>query len=368
MTFTFFSGLLVVVLLIVGLNLAGFTPGQSKAPPSDPDAVEDFIGKWLTNDNGTLATYIKPGDQEDEDLVQGREALTETLGLWMIYALEKEDQALFNQAYDQLHMYFLEKDGFVNWKIAEEGNSEVSANALIDDIRISHALLLAGEKWNEQRYTETAREINTYLNDHNIHQGIFTDFYEQQDDYASNFITLSYIDGEALDLLASEGNLDREAAENTKKILTEAPMKNGFYPKRYDVVAKKYHYDTKVNMVDQAIMAYHHAKMGNRSEPLLAFIKEEMKKRGIVHGMYDSKTKAPVVDYESPAVYGFIILYCLEIKEEALTEDIYQEMKKFQVANKSNPYYGGYGVYNEDTHIFDNLIPLLAETKMKNPQ
>lgn len=51
--------------------------------------TEDFIYQWLRNDNGTLATYIKDSEQIDEDLVSGREALSETVGIWMMYAVEK---------------------------------------------------------------------------------------------------------------------------------------------------------------------------------------------------------------------------------------------------------------------------------------
>ncbi|QQK81438.1 hypothetical protein HUG20_16990 [Salicibibacter cibi] len=36
-------------------------------------STEEFIYKWLKNDNGTLATYIQDSDQVDEDLVSGRE-------------------------------------------------------------------------------------------------------------------------------------------------------------------------------------------------------------------------------------------------------------------------------------------------------
>ena len=40
-------------------------------------------------------------------------------------------------------------------------------------------------------------------------------------------------------------------------------------------------------------------------------------------------------------------------------------MKEFQVVDKKSEYYGGYSITNGDTHIFDNLIPLLAEQEMK---
>src|SRR5699024_11452937 len=89
-------------------------------------------------------------------------------------------------------------------------------------------------------------------------------------------------------------------------------------------------------------------------------------KRDLVHGMYDRKTKEPTVDYESPAIYGFLILYALEVDEEDLAQALYERMKEFQITDKNSDYYGGYSITDGNTHIFDNLVPLLAEQEMKD--
>ena len=44
----------------------------NKEDPVQPSATKQFIEKWLKNDNGTFATYMKDSDSEDEDLVKGR--------------------------------------------------------------------------------------------------------------------------------------------------------------------------------------------------------------------------------------------------------------------------------------------------------
>jgi len=283
----------------------------------------------------------------------------------MFYALGKGDQALFDEAHNQLEEYFLESDGFVHWKLTEDGRSEVSANALIDDIRIIDALLSARDKWNEEQSTEVAESISEYLITHNVNNKIFTDFYEREDEYASADITLSYIDVQAINKMVDQGLSDIRVAKETIRVLTEAPLDNGFYPKSYNVEEESYSFDYHINMVDQAITAYHHAEAGNPSAAFLEFIKEEMRNRGVVHGMYNRETKEPTVDYESPAVYGFLILYSLEVSEDELAYEIYERMKEFQVTDRRNPYYGGYSIDDDDTHIFDNLVPLLAEQQIR---
>ncbi|WP_187254680.1 glycosyl hydrolase family 8 [Alkalicoccus halolimnae] len=360
-------GVLIVSLVVLSaLLIAAFNYATQEQEPAPLSATEKFIETWLVNENGTFATYIKRGDEVDEDLVKGRESLSETLGLWMEHALELEDQEKFEETYVQLQEYYLEEDGFVNWKLTEDGESEVNANAFIDDIRISAALRRADNLWEEEKYTEASALINRYLNTNNVRNGIFTDFYETNDQYASELITLSYIEPPSLELLSEEANLDAEAAESTIDVLRNAPMDDVFYPKAYNVDDQEYLYDDEINIVDQAITAYHQGQRGERSEPFLSFIEEQMTGRGVVNGIYSRETKEPLVDYESPAVYSFLILYCTEIGEDSLAQDIFQRMKEFQVKNKNSDYYGGFGVTDGDTHIFDNLLPIIAEERMNS--
>ena len=160
--------------------------------------------------------------------------------------------------------------------------------------------------------------------------------------------------------------IDKEVVAKTSQVLTEAPLEDGFYPVSYNVEEDEYTFSDNINIVDQAILAYHYAQVGNPSEEFLTFIQDEMDNRGLVHGMYDRQTKEPTVDYESPAIYGFLILYALEADENDLAQTIYERLKEFQVVDKNSEYYGGYSITDGDTHIFDNLVPLLAEQEIKN--
>lgn len=354
----------VVIVLIVVILGWFFMRDEEELDVETKYSSEDFIYKWFKNDNGTLATYIQDGETLDEDLVSGRETLTETMGLWMLYALEKEDRDLFEIIYGQLNDYFLDKDGFLYWKLEENGKARVSTNALIDDIRIAEALLNAADKWNEDKYRSTSGLISEYLSQHNVKNGIFTDYYERNDDYASESVTLSYVDLEGLQLLGESGTLDSAAAEKTMEVLEDVPLDNSFFPKSYNAESEEYRFDDELNMVDQAIVAYHLSRTGQSSEEFLDFISQEMSERGIVHGMYERVSGEPIVEYESPAVYGILTLYLLEIGEENLAEDVFNRMIEFQVDDTDSEYYGGYSITDDDTHIFDNIIPLLAEQRM----
>ncbi|WP_176555841.1 glycosyl hydrolase family 8 [Virgibacillus ndiopensis] len=348
----------IIVIIVIILNLP-----EKKKPKKFP--TESFIVRCLQNNNGTLATYIKDSNIVDEDLVKGREALSETLGLWMLYALEIEDKQLFDETYQNLQNYFLEKDGYISWKINASGKSYVYTNALVDDFRIIDALLQADKKWGNENYVETANLISRYVNKFSKNNNVLTDYYERRLNYSSNHVTLSYIDPLALKKLKKRNWIDSQIYDNTLAILQDAPLKNGFYPKSYHVRKQSYKFDRDVNMVDQVLMAYHQSKVGIVSAEFLNFVKAEIERHGIINGKYDIQTKEPTVEYESPAVYGFLIMYALEMDEVDFARKLYERMIAFKDNDYKSPYYGGYSISEVgDTHIFDNLVPLLAERKL----
>lgn len=353
------------MILLIGIVLLFFYFNQS-GQSSKPEATEEFIYKWLINKNGTFATYMKETETEDADLVNGRESLSESIGLWMDYALLKEDKRLFEEAYLKLDQYFLEDDGFVHWKLTETGRSEVSTNALVDDLRLIQALFIANEKWKVAKYEDAAYVIGKYIGEHNRKTYFLTDFYHKEHQYASERITLSYIEPDALNQLHERGLIDRKTYENMLNILGNAPHKDPFFPKYFDVKKSEYVYDRRINMIDQSLAAYYREKSGHSTISFLEFIKKELKLRGKIFGQYDRETKKPIVQYESPALYGWLILYSIEAGENELALELYPEMKKFRIQH--GKYKGGYSVYQNNTHIFDNLVPLLAERTLCNLQ
>lgn len=341
---------LLVIVIVVCVTLL-FWNNKSLSP------TQAFIEKWLMNSNGTIATYVLPDEEFDTDLAKGREALSESLGLWMQYAIVADDQKLFEKAYQTLVAYFMEEDGFIYWKLNELGTSEVYTNALVDDLRIMEALLQAQKKWGGD-YGATAVNIGEFWKTQS-QSGFLTDYYDSQYGYSGKTLSLSYIDPVAIESMWERGLLDEETAQRTIGVLREAPIKAGFYPKSYG--ARGYRFAEEVHMVDQALAAYHQAKVGIVSEDFLEFVRKEMSE-GVVYGRYKLGNGQPTVEYESPSVYGFLLMYSMEIGEKELAEQIYRRMIAFRNDDKDSPFYGGYSVDKSgNTHVFDNLVPMLAE-------
>lgn len=326
--------------------------------------TEDFITKWFKNNNGTFATYMQDTEPIDEDLVKGREALSETLGFWMEYAIEKNDQALFDESYHILTKYFLEEDGFIYWNIMESGESEVYANALVDDLRVINALFQASAKWSVPTYESTAKRISDFLIRYNVYQNVLTDFYEKEYGGTSAKVTLSYIEPEVLTLLLEKKLLPESIYTNMMDILTHLPTTTSFFPKGYDMETEQHYFDHTINMVDQTFVAIYLTKINLSTKTIQNFIDKEIATHNAVYGQYDKETEKPVKTYESPALYGLLIIYYLELNETVMAKKMYDLMVVFK--SQYGKYQGGYSVHQNNTHIFDNIVPLLAESKLIN--
>lgn len=325
---------------------------------AENEDTEQFISTFMTNPNGTLSTSLKKSTYGNDQRT-GRQALTESLGLWMMYALEKENHEQFEESYQVLLEWFLEEDGFLHWKIEQDGETAVTTNALVDDLRIYHMLIKAYYLWKEEKYYTIADQIGAFLGSHLINNSYFVDFYDESNGSLSPSLTLSYIDEETLRLLNNAGHIPSESYQVMRGMLNNLPLKNGFYPMTYHIQDQQFVFPDEMNMVDQLLVSLN--QKGKKDE-LLTFIKQEMDARNVIYGRYDLSTKEPLVTYESPAVYGLIIMKAEQIGDDELAKKAYQRMIQFRT--NQFRYTGAYSIHQGNTHIFDNLIPLIAIEKM----
>ncbi|MFJ8246243.1 glycosyl hydrolase family 8 [Peribacillus asahii] len=329
--------------------------------------TERFIKEFLMERNGLIHTNLKNTDA-DVSVPAGEDSLSESLGLWMTYSIEKGDTALFAQSYQALESFFLTNDDVIAWKIEENGQQQVTTNALIDDLRIIGALLDASERWDASQYKQTALQIGEAVVKHNQYNGYLTDFYDGNTNQTSNSITLSYMDMDTIQKLYDYGVVPKHVFTQMSNLAEEIPDNQIFYPLSYRIVDQQFVYADEVHMIDQLYIAYHQAIQGHVSQPFLLFLKKEIEK-GHIYGRYIRNTAEPAVSFESPALYGLAIMYCLEIGEKETAMKIYDRMQQFKIQDKTNHYVGGFvDMSTGDTHIFDNLFPLLAERMVLNEE
>lgn len=320
--------------------------------------AEIFINNHLYERNGLIKTDL---------LKQSNIYLSESIGLWLQYLLKKNDQKEFHTQFNVLKKYFMKNSVLLPWRIVNKENAE--ANAVIDDLRVIYALYEAGEKWNEEMYTNLAQQMSEEILQYNVQNGVFVNHVDIENKYAGDFLTMSYIVPFALDYMHANSLLTEELYILNKNVLINAPLSpSGFFPKTYYLSQNRYEYDSEINLIDQYYVGYHKSLWGGDVTSLIQFTDEMLIKHdGVLYGRFSNKTREPVVEFEAPAVYALAILMCLEVNENELASKLYKRMKEFQVHDESNEYFGGYiDIPSLDTHAFDNLLPLIAERRGKD--
>ncbi|GIO25581.1 putative lipoprotein YdaJ [Ornithinibacillus bavariensis] len=347
--------LLIILLLILWTILSIRSGSNSGLKMKDELSGEAFVKNQLYEKNGLIKTDLT----NQSDIY-----LSESIGLWMEYLVEKSDQAEFDKQVKVLKKYFMNKSTLIPWLI--EKNDPAPANALIDDLRIIHALQIAGENWNNKTYLNMAKKMSEELVKVNMLDGVFINHVDIKSQYKGDFLTLSYLVPDTLDYMYKENILQKDQYERNRNILLSAPLsENGFFPQNYYPNEKRYEYDKDINLIDQYYIGYHRALWGGDVSALVEFTKESLDEYdGVLYGRFSNETKQPIVQYEGASVYALAILMCLEIEEHELAKQLYESMKKHQINDESSKYYGGYiDLPSLVTHAFDNLLPLLAERK-----
>ncbi|WP_312518838.1 hypothetical protein [Anaerospora sp.] len=326
--------------------------------------TEAFIKTKLINPNGILATYLLPAGtaNPNPDIVAGRDSLSESLGFWMQYAILKNDAVLFEQCYQSLIHYYLLPGNLVAWQVTAEGQKNVAANALVDDLRILDTLFQANELWPNPKWQDTAKEISLAVDEHLMRQGQLVDFYDHRSQTASGTLTLTYLYPPPIQKAAALTYFYPVVANRSLELLRTLPTATAFYPKTYDVTTGIFTFTDKVNMLDQMLIALNRQSLSIESPELIQFIKTEFYRNGKLMTDYDRVSHAAVSPYESPALYAVIILYAAQQGDPAFALDIYRRMICFRVSDGENR--GGY-MAGDNTHIFDNLLPLIAETVLQ---
>ncbi|MGE7932965.1 hypothetical protein [Viridibacillus arvi] len=328
---------------------------QAEVPKVETEA---FTQKYLIQKDGRIRTNLT--DRTDN-------YLSESVGLWMQYLVERDSYNQFHNQVEVLRSYFLTNDNLITWEL--NGEEKAATNAAIDDLRIVDALFNAGERWNNPAYTKIAQRLGESFVSVQLKDHLMVDYVDLKSKKQSNEVTLSYIIPSGFEHLQGAGLISSDVYEANRNLLLKAPLsKNAFYPKYYDVEKATYYYDEEINLIDQLYVGYHSSQWKGNTDNLMKFLKMDFATNGgKLFGRYDAETLRPTVNYEAPSVYALAILFSLERGDKKFAQQLYNRMRILQQSNKKQKFYGGYiDVETLETHAFDNLLPLIAERKGLN--
>lgn len=332
-----------------------FNPPQEKM-------LFDFIENDLSKSGyGIYTNYL---DKSSEgDITKGHSVLSESEGLMMLYAVNANNQELFDEHFDIVKDMRL-KNGLISWR--KDGSENSPSSATIDELRIIKALLLANNRWGNFYYKFYAINIGNSLLKHAEENGTLVDYI---DNYGKgNTTTLCYLDLPTMKLLSQVDKKWESIYEKSNSIIENGRISENLplYRKVFYEETQKYDEDENIDLLLSTIVILNRIEAGENEDASINWIKEKFKKDGFLVATYDSKSGKATSQVESPSIYSNVALIANYIGDKELFNKAIDKLKYYQIKNKDSVLYGAFGdPKTESVYSFDNLNALLAFQKYK---
>jgi len=315
-----------------------------------------FVSELMSQTDGGLRTnYLDK--TEDVELATGAQVLSESMGLWMLYAVETQDQTLLDHSLAFVKTQ-LDTGSILAYRYSPLGGA-YHVNAFVDDMRIIRALLLADDAFGGD-YAETALTYANRLYQTNIEEDRVFDFYDEQSSVTNDFVTLCYLDFDSMRRLA-------EHDEKWQAVYNEmlGVVKGGYLGDGFPMYAGAYYYTEgtyatqDISTVQSLLTVLNLALIGECSQNSIDFIKQQTD-YGTFYGSYSIGGIAKN-QVESTAIYAI----CARIGKAVCDDELYKtaitQMNRFQVLDENSEVYGAFAnALTLDLYAFDNLMALLA--------
>lgn len=293
-----------------------------------------------------------------EDIATGKEVLSESQGLLMRYSASILDRQSFDLAYD------FTKDNLDNGKIFvyrfnPDSEKKYTVNAAVDDLRIIKALYEAGEAFSDKSLTREGDKYSKRFYKTNVADETLYDFYDTSQYMKNNFITLCYLDLEALKLMSERDKRYLDVYDNSVEILEGGYISDEFpmFMTKFDYKIKEYEAANDINMIEAVLTAYNLSVAGKCPDTTVKFLKESLDK-GRIYSKYDV-SGIPKTKNESTAVYALTAMLAQNIGDNDMYSKSITLMNRFMVKDKNSALYGAFGD-KKNIYSFDNLMAISA--------
>ena len=266
--------------------------------------VVSNIAQHYTNEEGLI--YSVPNNVDST-------ILSESIGLYLQYLLQINEEELFQKQVELVEEYFLEEN-FVKWLI----NDKPTVNALIDDLRICLVLDQASLQFQNPDYARIAQKIQQAIEENQRMKGYYVDFYDWTYSLAADRITLSYL-SPSLDKL--------EGSDKTIELLSKVE-EDYFYPEYYSMTTEKFLYAEEVHMIDQVLIALNLQGRGYKVDAFKEWLTSEWTSERKIYGRYNRESLKQSVPYESISVYYYILQFLENEQEYALKDEVEKRLEQ----------------------------------------
>ena len=320
-----------------------------------------FIRQSMSREDGGVYTNYLEND-EHLSYSTGHEILSESVGLMMLYYVNKSEKHMFDEQVGVLLDGMLLPNGLVRWRVNYDGDGITETSATIDDLRIIRALIEAYELWGENQYLEYALKIESMIKENNVYEGNIVNYYDQKYDFTAKEVDLSYFDLKTMILMSEYNSEWLEIMENGINIVKDGMISDAFpmYYKTYDIENDEYLNSGKINVIDSFTTILHLSEVDEESKKSIEWIDNQMDNFGVINSSYSCEGHSLSED-ESTAAYAIVSRIAKNIGDNDLYNKAMSRMVQLQIKNRESIIYGSFG-YEEELEVFsyDNLQALLA--------
>ncbi len=359
-------GIVLMVSIMVKSQVRFCIPERNAAMGEIPEPEKialDFVAQKMSGPDFSIYTNYLDKESNRDTIATGKDILSESQGLILLYLLNRNQQVDFDSSLQWTMKNLILSNGIISWKMSKSGKKE-STNALIDDLRLLRALILANEKWRDEAYLQSARKLSKTLLTYNTLESSLIDFYDERFQNKSNMITLSYIDLYTMKKMMPMDAEWKQVYDSSYEIINNGKIQGtGLYEYQYFQDQKSYSSKNENCLIQSVYTLLHLAEVGEYDREGLKWLWNEYEKHGKIYVSYSSETYEPVTDVESTALYALAARLFFLANEPQKSEKLLKESQRFQVLNEASDIYGSFGDEQDNTvYSFDNLQYLLSSS------
>ncbi len=349
--------------------LAAFSATSLMACPSAvsnekaEQVAKRFVTSRLAGPNGEILSrgkvrYFLGFPIYDDDALLESGYLSESAGLFLIYAAIAQDRDLFDRHLGLTKEKLMGPYGLFYWKVSPDGQEKTSAS--VDDLRIANAAAMAYRNWSDPKYQDMAEKLSRSILQHEVQDGVLVDFLnwrEKGPPMPARTVQLSYMDTLAMDTLVQYDSEWSKVLKRSGELLLGGQRESGLFYEQYNLDTGKYEGEEQ-NVINQLYCALFAFFIDPKNDRFTVWLKKRFEEDGKIYAQYNSKTGEPMLWFESTSVYALAARYAYATGEKKLAGALLAKMLSFQNINRWSPMYGGF--YDDEVFSFDNLEALIT--------
>ncbi len=318
-----------------------------------------FIEHVMSDGNGGFYTSTA----QNGEFPSGKDILSESQGLVMMYALNADDPELFRKTWTFTKEHLLKND-LAAWYVNSD-DKPANVNAFLDDLRIWFALYKAETKFDKSYASEADAMLKAVKSRCLDLKKRPVDFAYLSGSERADIISLHYLDLEAIQAMKEADPDFGPVYDSALNILLDGRISDEFplYYKNYDYSTRSYD-PGSLNTAEALYTFWNMSRAGMLPKESLCWLKEKMQSGGLAARYNINGEVVLGYNYDSTAVYALAALTAMEAGDDELFGMALRRMERKLILDADDEFFGAYTQKGAVIYSFDQLMPLLVNASV----